>query len=127
VSQNCERKRAVARLSLSTQPISGYPQAHDNRETKPVLIPRGVYSMKANRQNLVWDGVVYQAVITCPVCKTQETVGMPPESPLRVYHCPVCLTWLSPKKNDHCIFESYGSKPCAQLQIKERRQQGLPI
>jgi anaerobic selenocysteine-containing dehydrogenase len=77
--------------------------------------------------NPVWDGVVYQAVITCPVCKTQETVTMPPESPLRRYHCPVCLTWLSPKKNDHCIFESYGNTACAALQIKERRQQGLPI
>jgi hypothetical protein len=82
---------------------------------------------KPRRENPVWDGVVYQAVITCPVCKTQETVAMPPESPLRVYHCPVCLSWLSPKKNDHCIFESYGSKHCAQLQIKERRQKGLPF
>jgi anaerobic selenocysteine-containing dehydrogenase len=79
------------------------------------------------KKNPVWDGVVYQAVITCPVCKTQETVTMPPEQPLRKYHCPVCLTRLSPKKNDHCIFESYGSKHCAQLQIKERRKQGLPI
>jgi TAT (twin-arginine translocation) pathway signal sequence len=82
---------------------------------------------KPRRENPVWDGVVYQAVITCPVCKTQETVTMPAESPLRVYHCPVCLTWLSPKKGDHCIFESYGSTHCAQLQIKERRQKGLPI
>jgi hypothetical protein len=87
--------------------------------TSTLAIPR--------RRNPVWDGVVYQAVVTCPVCKTQETVSMPPESPLRVYHCPKCLAWLSPKKGDHCIFESYGSKHCAQLQIKERREKHLPI
>jgi hypothetical protein len=82
---------------------------------------------KPRRENPVWDDVVYQAVITCPVCKTQELVTMPAEQPLRVYQCRVCKTWLSPKKNDHCIFESYGSKHCAAIQIKERRQKGLPI
>jgi hypothetical protein len=82
---------------------------------------------KPKIRNPVWDDIVYESVVTCPVCKTKELLTIPAESPLGVYHCPKCLTWLSPKQGDHCIFESYGSKHCAQIQIKERRAKHLPI
>jgi hypothetical protein len=79
------------------------------------------------KSNPVWAGVVKDCVITCPVCKTKVQETMSSETPKRVYHCPVCLTWLSPKKGDHCIYDSYGSVNCPPLQIKARRARGLPI
>ena len=78
-------------------------------------------------QNPNWDGVSYISSVQCPVCGTVEQRGMPIESPLRIYHCPQCKSWLSPKKGDHCIFDSYGSVPCAPIQIKARRAKGLVI
>lgn len=74
-----------------------------------------------------WDGVVGTCVVTCPVCKTQVQETMVSETLKLIYHCPVCLTWLSPKKGDHCIYESYGSVHCPPIQIKGRRAAGLPI
>jgi len=78
-------------------------------------------------QNPIWDGVSYISSVKCPVCATVEQRGMPIENPLRIYHCPQCKSWLSPKKGDHCIFDSYGSVPCAPIQIKARRAQGVTI
>jgi hypothetical protein len=77
--------------------------------------------------NLAWDGVVKNCVITCPVCNTKVQEVMSSETPKRKYHCPKCLTWLSPKSGDHCIYDSYGSVKCPPIQIKERRAKELPI
>jgi len=74
-----------------------------------------------------WDGIVGDCVVTCPVCKTRVQETMVSETPKLIYHCPVCLTWLSPKKGDHCIYDSYGSVHCPPIQVKNRRLQGLPI
>jgi hypothetical protein len=79
------------------------------------------------KTKIEWDGVVGTCVVTCPVCKTQVQEVMIPEIVKTIYHCPICLTWLSPKKNDHCIYESYGSVNCPPIQIKKRRAAGLPI
>jgi hypothetical protein len=73
------------------------------------------------------DIVSPKSTISCPVCKTKETLVIPGEVPLRRYLCPVCLTWLAPKKGDHCIFDSYGSQHCQEIQIKIRRQNKQPI
>jgi hypothetical protein len=52
---------------------------------------------------------------------------MSSESVKRVFHCPSCLAWLSPKKGDHCIYDSYGSVKCPAMQLKARKAQNLPI
>jgi hypothetical protein len=65
--------------------------------------------------------------VTCPVCKTKVQEKMSSEAPKRIYHCPKCLSWLSPKQGDHCIYDSYGSVKCPPIQIKERRAKKLPI
>jgi hypothetical protein len=74
-----------------------------------------------------WDGIVGDCVVTCPVCKTQVQETMCSETLKLIYHCPVCLSWLSPKKGDHCIYDSYGSVNCPPIQVKKRRLKGLPI
>ena len=75
---------------------------------------------------LKWDGIVDDCVVTCPVCKTQVQEKMTSETPKLIYHCPVCKTWLSPKKNDHCIYDSYGSVKCPPIQVKTKRAAGSP-
>jgi hypothetical protein len=79
------------------------------------------------KSNPVWNGVVQDCVITCPVCSTKVQEVMSSEAPKRKYHCPRCLTWLSPKPGDHCIYDSYGSVKCPPIQIKMRRAKNLPI
>ena len=79
------------------------------------------------KSNPVWAGVVKHCVLTCPVCKNRTQEFMVSESLKLVFQCPACLTWLSPKKNDHCIYDSYGSVNCPPIQIKKRRAAGLPI
>ena len=75
-----------------------------------------------------FDSIVSRkSKVTCPVCNTQQTLNIPGEARVRVYHCPRCLTWLAPKKGDHCIFDSYGSVPSQEIQVKRRRLRGLPI
>jgi len=74
-----------------------------------------------------WDGIVGDCVVTCPVCKTQVREHMVSETPKLIYHCPKCLTWLSPKKGDHCIYDSYGSVKCPPIQVKLKRMSGQAI
>jgi hypothetical protein len=79
------------------------------------------------KTKIKWDGIVSDCVVTCPVCKTQVQEHMVSETLKLIYHCPVCLTWLSPKKGDHCIYDSYGSANCPPIQVKKRRAANLPI
>ena len=82
---------------------------------------------KPRISNPVWDGVVRVCVVTCPVCHTQTRETMSSEAPKNIWHCPKCLTWLSTKPGDHCIYDSHGSVHCPPIQIKQRKAKGLPI
>lgn len=82
---------------------------------------------KPKRTIPVWDGIVGDCVVTCPACKNKVQEKMSSESVKRVFHCPSCLAWLSPKKGDHCIYDSYGSVKCPAIQLKARKAQNLPI
>ena len=75
---------------------------------------------------VAWDGVVFTSAIVCPNCGTQHPLPIPSEHPLRVFLCDTCLTWLSPKNGDHCLFDSYGTVPCVITQLKQRRAKGQP-
>ena len=74
-----------------------------------------------------WDGIVGEVVVTCPVCKTQVQEHMVSETTKLIYHCKVCLAWLSPKEGDHCIYDSYGSVNCPQIQVKKKRMSGQTL
>jgi hypothetical protein len=82
---------------------------------------------KPRAPNPDWDGIVNDTIMTCPVCSTKTREKMSGEALKRIYHCPRCLTWLSTKKGDHCIYDSYGSAKCPAIQVKGRRAQSLPI
>jgi hypothetical protein len=75
----------------------------------------------------IHQGIVRDCVVTCPVCKTEVQETMCSEATKLAYHCPACLSWLRPKKGDHCIYDSYGSVKCPPVQVKERRIKPLPI
>ena len=77
--------------------------------------------------NLHWDGLLKETLMTCPVCDSQVREKMSSEALRRIYHCPKCLAWLSTKKGDHCVYDSYGSIRCPRMQIKERRVRKLLI
>jgi hypothetical protein len=79
------------------------------------------------KANPTWDGVIRDSVVVCPACKSKVQERMSSESVKRIYHCPTCLTWLSTKKGDHCIYDSYGSVKCPATQLKERRAKNLAI
>lgn len=66
----------------------------------------------------LYRGVIRDCVITCPVCNEKTLETMSRESLKRIYHCPRCLTWLSPYPGDHCIYDSYGSVKCPRIQLK---------
>jgi hypothetical protein len=75
---------------------------------------------------VAWDGIVYTSTLMCPVCHTRYELTIPSEQPLRVFLCSTCLTWLEPKPGDHCLFDSYGTVPCAVVQILQQRAKGIP-
>jgi hypothetical protein len=79
----------------------------------------------AENPNLDWNGVVKETLMACPVCDTKVKEKMSSEAHRRIYHCPKCLAWLSTKKGDHCVYDSYGSIKCPRMQIKERRGRKL--
>jgi hypothetical protein len=79
------------------------------------------------KTKIQWAGIVGDCVVTCPVCKTHVEEHMISETIKLIYHCPVCLTWLTPKKGDHCIYDSYGSVHCPQIQVKMKREKGEKI
>lgn len=79
-----------------------------------------VFAIPRNK-NPVWNDIERECVVTCPVCNEGTREIMSREMLKRVYHCPHCLTWLSPKKNDHCIYDSYGSVKCPQKQLKDKK------
>ncbi len=82
---------------------------------------------KPGRTAPVWDGVQGDCVLTCPCCQHKSQEKMSSENLKRIYHCPICLAWLSTKKGDHCIYDSYGSVRCPAIQIRTRRSKNLPI
>ncbi|MGN6604474.1 MAG: GDCCVxC domain-containing (seleno)protein [Ginsengibacter sp.] len=58
-----------------------------------------------------------QSVITCPVCGFQNEETMPLNACIFFYECKSCKTRLKPKENDCCVFCSYGSVKCPQVQM----------
>ncbi|MGQ9864315.1 MAG: GDCCVxC domain-containing (seleno)protein [Bacteroidia bacterium] len=57
-------------------------------------------------------------VLTCPICQHKETLTMPTEACVYFYTCPKCHTLIRPKKEDCCVFCSYGQFPCPPKQTQ---------
>ena len=56
------------------------------------------------------------SVITCPKCGHIENEMLPAEVCVIKYNCKKCETELKPKKDDCCVFCSYGSHKCPSKQ-----------
>jgi hypothetical protein len=60
--------------------------------------------------------IKFVSTITCPICKFKKEMEMKTDSCLAFYYCEECDARLKPKKNDCCIFCSYGTMPCPAAQ-----------
>ncbi|MGH2865991.1 MAG: GDCCVxC domain-containing (seleno)protein [Solirubrobacteraceae bacterium] len=52
------------------------------------------------------------AIITCPVCRTQARERMPVNACQHAYVCTGCGERLTPKPGDCCVFCSYADTVC---------------
>ena len=53
-----------------------------------------------------------KSVIKCPECGFEKEETMPTDACQFFYNCTQCQAKLKPKKEDCCVFCSYGTVPC---------------
>jgi len=63
--------------------------------------------------------MIHKSEITCPNCGYKKTEVMPEDACHFFYECENCNTILKPRKNDCCVYCSYGSVACPPVQQKE--------
>lgn len=56
------------------------------------------------------------SIITCPKCGYKKTEVLPTEVCQLKYTCEKCMAVLYPKKEDCCVFCSYGDHKCPSMQ-----------
>jgi hypothetical protein len=59
------------------------------------------------------------SIISCPNCGFQKEKTMPENSCQFFYECENCKILLKPKQGDCCVFCSYGSVKCPQVQMEK--------
>ena len=60
--------------------------------------------------------MIEKSTIVCPYCGFQKEETLPITYCLLIWKCPSCNKVVQPKKNDCCVFCSYGSIPCTSKQ-----------
>ncbi|MEI8113923.1 MAG: GDCCVxC domain-containing (seleno)protein [Bacteroidia bacterium] len=55
----------------------------------------------------------------CPICGFTKEERMPEDSCQFFYECEKCKTILKPKKDDCCVFCSYGNISCPPIQANK--------
>ena len=60
--------------------------------------------------------IILKSIVTCPYCMHQESETMPTNSCKYFYTCNRCNASLKAKKEDCCIYCSYGTIPCPPIQ-----------
>jgi hypothetical protein len=63
-------------------------------------------------------GLIYKSEIMCPNCGHKKTEEMPTNACQFFYQCEKCKQFLKPNKGDCCVFCSFGTVPCPQIQKK---------
>lgn len=56
--------------------------------------------------------IMLQSTITCPHCCFQKEETMPTDACQYFYICTNCHTLLKPKREDCCVYCSYGTVKC---------------
>jgi hypothetical protein len=64
--------------------------------------------------------IILDSVITCPVCGHSELETMPIDACQFFYECKNCHTVLKPNPGDCCVYCSYGSVLCPQVQESKK-------
>jgi hypothetical protein len=62
--------------------------------------------------------VVFESVLTCPLCGVQATESMPEDACQYFYECTGCGERLKPRAGDCCVFCSYGTVVCPPMQTE---------
>jgi len=57
------------------------------------------------------------SILTCPACGHRETETMPTNACQYFYDCKGCGTILRPRHGDCCVYCSFGTVPCPQVQL----------
>ena len=57
-----------------------------------------------------------ESTVTCPTCGFAAVETMPTDACQWFYACKGCGSTLRPKEGDCCVFCSYGTVPCPQIQ-----------
>lgn len=60
--------------------------------------------------------VILESDLSCPHCGFTESLQMPENSCQFFHQCSSCDVVLKPKSGDCCVFCSYGTVKCPQLQ-----------
>ncbi len=71
------------------------------------------------KRNTMTNSILFNAIITCPVCSHKEKELMPADACQYFYKCTNCETLLKPKQGDCCVFCSYGSVACPPIQMNK--------
>ncbi|MDH5547402.1 MAG: EAL domain-containing protein [Gammaproteobacteria bacterium] len=66
------------------------------------------------------DSTILASTLTCPECGHSEITIMPTNSCQYYHECKGCNTMLKPKKGQCCVFCSYGTMPCPDVQKKNK-------
>lgn len=61
------------------------------------------------------------SAIKCPNCGQEKSEKMPVDSCVYFYKCAHCDTLLKPRKNDCCVFCSYGNVKCPSKQTSMQK------
>jgi hypothetical protein len=64
------------------------------------------------------DAIILKSVISCPVCGFQKEETMPVDACEYFYQCEECKSVLKPLAGDCCVFCSYGTVKCPQVQLE---------
>ncbi len=88
---------------------------------KPIIVdffgePKAAPKSKVEPSSKFGCAVVFESTITCPSCGHAESVLMPVDQCVFFYECKSCQARLRPKTGDCCVFCSYGSVACPNVQ-----------
>jgi hypothetical protein len=65
------------------------------------------------------EDIILSSIITCPECGTHTEEQMPEDACQFFWQCPNCSEIIKPKRNDCCVFCSFGDTPCPPVQMNK--------
>ena len=83
------------------------------------LLVFGIYQYKNRKGMSVPKEAILQSILTCPECGHRKEETMPTNACQYFYECESCKKVLKPKKNDCCVYCSYGTVVCPPIQLNQ--------